>query len=167
MCFLACFKATVSNTVFNHFHIESTKRLALLCHLVPVIYKTSITQFISGNKKLFLIKPLEVYGDLNKMFNGKTHSYKDVEKFVKDNTSKFKSDKTNGLLKLALKEYGLTKIQNVLKSYKRIRLEKLGNMLEMDKNILVGYFKTFTYVIFLIEFKFNLFYFILAKQIKC
>ena len=83
---------------------------------------------------------------MNKVFTAKTNSYKDVEKFVKDNTSKFKADKTNGLLKLCVKEFGLGKIQNVLKSYKRIRLEKLSNMLEMDKNTLVGYLKIFTVV---------------------
>ncbi len=118
----------------------------LLFHLIDPIYRVNINKLINENKKLLHIKPLEVYGEVHKVFQNKQFSFKDIEKFVKDNASKFKADKTYGLLKLCVKEIALIRIQTALKAYKRIRMEKLSNMLEIEKSLLLSYLKIFTNV---------------------
>jgi hypothetical protein len=94
-CYLTTFKACASHNIINLFHVESIKRVILLNQLVEPIYRANINNFLNQNKKLLYIKPLEIYGELHKFLTTKTNTYKDLEKFAKDNTVKFKNDKIN------------------------------------------------------------------------
>jgi len=146
IAFLINFKVNVNNNVYNSFQLESFKRLSLLANIIDPIYRANITNVINQNKTLLYIKPSEIYHDFSKIFNNKSNGFKDVEKFVKENMNKFKIDKTYGLAKLSLKEFGLNKISNLLKSYKKIKIDKLANhpQLEMDRTTLLNYLKIFS-----------------------
>jgi hypothetical protein len=124
-CFLACFKVTAQSNVYNHFHVDAIKRLYLLSHIVEPIYKNAITSLINQHKKLVTIKPVEPYAEFSSFIKTKQTSYKELDKIVKDNIAKFKSDKTNGLVKLVLKDFALQKIVEGIKPYKRIKIEYL------------------------------------------
>jgi hypothetical protein len=78
--------------------------------------------------------------------SNKATNYKEVERYIKDHTARFRADKTNGLAKLCLKWFALGKIQQVLKYYNRIKLEKLCGLVEIEELVLVQYLKFFTYV---------------------
>lgn len=131
--------------IYTFFHVEAMKRLILLSHIVEPAYKAIIQHTISANKKLIHTKPFETYIDFNKLMTNKVFSYKDIEKYVKDSTAKFKVDKTNGLVKICLKECAFAKIEHTLKAYKRIRLEKLVNLVEIETPVLLNLLKLFTF----------------------
>lgn len=66
---MTTFKAIPSNGVFNHFHIESLKRLLLITHLLDPVYKNTITNLLNQHKKVLTIKPLDVYNEITKLLN--------------------------------------------------------------------------------------------------
>ena len=55
--------------VYNHFQIDSMKRLIILSFLAEPSLKQLISNVISNNKKLLLINPLEVYLEIKNLYN--------------------------------------------------------------------------------------------------
>jgi len=70
---------------------------------------------------------------------------KEIEIFAKEKNEKFKKDKTRGLFKIALKCIISTKIKHQLNNYKRIKIEKLANSLELDVYTLIEHLKISAY----------------------
>lgn len=54
---------------YNHFQLESLKRLALISNLVDPIHKTQISSFINQHKKLNQIQPMDKYMEMNRIIN--------------------------------------------------------------------------------------------------
>lgn len=103
ICFLTTFKVTYHPPIFNHFQVDSIKRLIPLSFLLDNVYKNNITTLLNNNKKLCSIQPLEKYMEMLKTFNNvyieilnikRITSYRDIEKFVRDNNAFFKREKT-------------------------------------------------------------------------
>jgi hypothetical protein len=135
-------KVFPSNNLLTNFHIESLKRLILLAHLLDANYKNQIFSLTNYFKRWYTIKPTESYGEIHKILSNKNSSIKDLEKFISEHQSKFKADKTFGLVKLCREEFILNKIIYVLNAYRRIRLENLGKFIEVnDKLVLIASLK--------------------------
>ena len=66
---------------------------------------------------------------------------------MNENISKLKADKTFGIMKLNIKHLAYMKIINLLSVYRKIRLEKVSNILEIEKSLLLRYLKYLTTVI--------------------
>ena len=92
---------------------------------------------INNHHSLILIKPIELYIELNKILSSKQHPYKTVENIIKENSSKLKADKTYGLIKLSFRRIWTEKILKTLKNYTKISLNKLSNMLDIESNIIL------------------------------
>jgi len=142
------------------------KRLVLISFLVDPIYRNYIKQVISENKNLLTIKGNDIYSKLYQKFGNvkcyllmlqKSVAINEIEKLVAENIIYFKADRTYGLIKLCVKEIIFDKISDVLKSYRRIRLDKLSKLIDIEKKQLISHLKYFTEVNYCIKFNYFLF----------
>lgn len=167
MSFMSCMKVIPSNNVLTYFHVESLKRLILLGPLLDSNYTNQIFSLTNHFKRWYTIKPTESYGDIHKILSNKNSSIKDLEKFINEHQSKFKADKIYGLVKLCKDEFIINKIINVLISYTRIRLEKLGSLIDVtDKNVLVSSLKLIVAVRNFLKIFFKQIFYLFLKLIE-
>ena len=121
-------------TIIDQFQIGCIKRLCLLKDILPKDIANVIDNNLNKFMKIKAYKGLMNYLEYNNKKD--KNKYKILEDFIEKNKKELKSDCIFGLAKIALKELRFKFIQSYLKRYKRIKMNKLSKITNMELNTL-------------------------------
>jgi hypothetical protein len=121
----------------DQFQCESVKRLCLLKDLLPQSIGNSIDSILLKFQKIKGYKDLIYFFEY---YNKKDKNFKSLEEFIENHKNDLKKNNLFGFAKIVLKELRFKFIQNILKKYNRVNMNKLVQLSGIEypivKNIL-------------------------------